>query len=82
MELCEKERNVDLRGCIPFVVMEGKAPRSCQGHPGSKAGLGPRAPHSPCLSIIAHEGELVSFTPSFLPMTPMPQMCARYLAEI
>lgn len=62
MELYEKERNINIRGCNPFVVTKRKAPRSYQGHPGSKARLGPRAPCSPHLST-AHEREpVVNYT--------------------
>lgn len=47
MELCEKKRDVDILGCLPFVVTKEKTSRSCKSHPRSKAGLEPGASHSP-----------------------------------
>lgn len=58
--------------------------RSCQSCPGSKTQLKPNVPHGLLLSIKAHEKELWSFTPQFLPVTPTPkiQLCARDQASI
>lgn len=64
--LCEKERDVDLRGAFSMLSLASML-RSCQSCPGSKSQLKPNVPHGLLLSIKAHEKELVVFYPTISP---------------
>ena len=51
-------------------------PRSCQGRPGSKAGLEPRVPHGLLCPLKHMRENWWSFTPQFFPVIPMPMIPA------